>query len=63
MNILDKSGAWYGYNGNRLGQGKDNVREKLKEDKALMAEIEGKILAQLLPERYEASHAETEANQ
>ena len=42
---------------------KDNVREKLKEDKALMAEIEGKILAQLLPERYEASHAETEANQ
>ena len=63
LNILDKSGAWYGYNGNRLGQGKDNVREKLKEDKALMAEIEGKILAQLLPERYEASHAETEANQ
>ena len=29
-NVVDKSGAWYSYNGNRIGQGKDNVREYLK---------------------------------
>ncbi|MGC6404594.1 MAG: recombinase RecA [Candidatus Comchoanobacterales bacterium] len=62
LNILDKSGAWYGYQGNRLGQGKDNVREKLKEDKALAAEIEAKILEQLLPDRNEAKNTDTEAS-
>ena len=41
--VVEKSGAWYIYNGDRLGQGKDNCREFLKENKALAQEIETKI--------------------
>jgi recombination protein RecA len=41
--VLEKSGAWYIYNGDRLGQGKDNSRDFLKENEALAKEIEGKI--------------------
>ena len=41
--VLEKSGAWYIYNGDRLGQGKDNSRDFLKENPALAKEIEGKI--------------------
>src|SRR6187455_871837 len=41
--VLEKSGAWYIYNGDRLGQGKDNAREFLKDNAALAKEIEGKI--------------------
>ena len=41
--IVEKTGAWYGYNGDRLGQGKDNAREFLKENPALAKEIEHKI--------------------
>ncbi|MFD4837775.1 recombinase RecA [Achromobacter sp. NPDC058515] len=42
-NVVDKSGAWYSYNGNRIGQGKDNVREYLKEHKAIAIEIENRV--------------------
>lgn len=41
--VVDKSGAWYSYNGNRIGQGKDNVREYLKEHQEIAVEIENKI--------------------
>src|SRR3954466_2869799 len=41
--VLEKSGAWYLHNGDRLGQGKDNCREFLKENPALATEIEAKI--------------------
>ncbi len=41
--VLEKSGAWYLYNGDRLGQGKDNCRDYLKENPALAREIEAKI--------------------
>ena len=41
--VLEKSGAWYIYNGDRLGQGKDNCREFLKENHAMALEIEQKI--------------------
>jgi recombination protein RecA len=44
-NIVDKSGAWYAYNGERIGQGKDNAREFLKENQALALEIENKVRA------------------
>ena len=43
--IIDKSGAWISYEGNRLGQGKDNARKTIEDDPALMAEIEEKIKA------------------
>jgi recombination protein RecA len=41
--IVDKAGAWYAYNGDRVGQGKDNAREYLKENAELAKEIEAKI--------------------
>ncbi|HTM62549.1 MAG TPA: recombinase RecA [Burkholderiales bacterium] len=43
LQVLEKSGAWYIYNGDRLGQGKDNARDFLKENPALAKEIEAKI--------------------
>jgi recombination protein RecA len=42
-NVVEKSGAWYIYNGDRLGQGKDNCREFLRENHPLALEIEAKI--------------------
>ena len=44
-NFVDKSGAWYAYNGEKIGQGKDNAREFLREHPEVAAEIEGKIRA------------------
>ncbi|MCL4146040.1 UNVERIFIED_CONTAM: hypothetical protein GTU68_028446 [Idotea baltica] len=43
--VVDKSGAWYSYDGTRIGQGKDNVRDFLKENKDMADEIEAKIRA------------------
>ncbi|MDD5295786.1 MAG: recombinase RecA [Rhodocyclaceae bacterium] len=43
--IVDKSGAWYSYNGQRIGQGKDNVREFLKANPEMAREIENKVRA------------------
>ncbi|WP_200282694.1 recombinase RecA [Rhabdochromatium marinum] len=48
-NIIEKSGAWYSYNGQRIGQGKDNVRNFLKENPDMATDIDTKIRAQLLP--------------
>lgn len=42
-NIIEKSGSWYSYGGEKIGQGKENVREYLKVNKALSNEIELKI--------------------
>ena len=47
--IVDKSGAWYSYNGDRIGQGKDKVRTFLKENPAIADDIEARIRATLLP--------------
>ena len=43
INIIDKSGAWYSYNGEKIGQGKENVKAYLKENPKLMQEIETKV--------------------
>ena len=48
--FIEKSGAWYAYGGNRIGQGKENVRQFLKENPEIAAEIEQKIRAELLPD-------------
>jgi recombination protein RecA len=56
--IVDKSGAWYSYNGDRIGQGKDNVRNFLKENPAIAQEIEGKIRAIVFPEQEVAAAEE-----
>jgi len=47
--IIDKSGAWYSYNGERIGQGKDNTRLYLQQHKDIAADIEQKIRLKLLP--------------
>lgn len=47
--IVEKSGAWYSYDGNRIGQGKDNVRSFLRENPEMAAEIEAKLRDIMLP--------------
>ena len=41
--LIEKAGAWYSYKGEKIGQGKDNAREYLKEHPEMAAEIENKI--------------------
>ena len=43
LGIIEKSGAWFSYEGNRLGQGRDNTRKFIENDPALEAELEAKI--------------------
>ena len=45
--IIEKSGAWYSYNGEKIGQGRDNAREFLRENPQLAREIENKVRAAL----------------
>jgi recombination protein RecA len=45
--IVEKAGAWYSYNGERVGQGKDNAREFLRENPDIAREIENKVRASL----------------
>jgi len=47
-NLVEKSGAWYSYNGDRIGQGKDNVRLYLKEHKDIADAIDAQLRAKLL---------------
>ena len=46
LDITKKSGSWFSYNGERLGQGKENIRKMLESNTALFEEIEGKIREQ-----------------
>jgi len=63
--IVDKSGAWYSYGQERIGQGKENVREFLKLNRDIAGEIEAKLRALLLPGKaapvMEAEELEAEA--
>ena len=45
LDVIQKSGSWFSYNGERLGQGKDNIRKMLETNPALFAEIDEKIRA------------------
>ncbi len=47
--IVDKSGAWFSYNKERIGQGRENSRQFLKENTAMLAEIEGKLMDMIKP--------------
>ena len=53
-NIVDKAGSWYSYGDDRIGQGKENVREFLKNNPEMAEEIEEKIRAKLLPKTVKA---------
>ena len=48
--LIEKSGAWYSYNGDRIGQGKENVRRFLKENPEIARHVEKQIRAALIPE-------------
>jgi recombination protein RecA len=49
--IIEKSGSWYSYNGERIGQGKDNTRVYLQQHPEVAAEIEAKLRERLMPKR------------
>lgn len=44
MNIINKAGAWFSYEGNKLGQGRENAKEALEKNPAMLAEIEKKVM-------------------
>ena len=58
-NLIDKSGAWYSYKGESIGQGKDNVRLYLKEHPEIAAELEAELRVRLLPQPAAKGNAET----
>ena len=47
LDIVKKSGSWFSYNGEKIGQGRDSVKKKMEEDAAFKAEIEAKIMEQI----------------
>jgi recombination protein RecA len=51
LGIVEKSGAWYSYKGNRIGQGKENVRAYLQGNREVAREIEAELRTRLLPAR------------
>ena len=59
--IVEKSGAWYSYGGERIGQGRDNVREFLKEHGDIAGAIEAALRDMLLPGRHAAADEAGEA--
>jgi len=50
--LVEKSGSWYSYEGNRIGQGKENVREHLLQNPEIAAEIDKKLRERLLPKHH-----------
>ena len=59
--IIEKSGAWYSYRGDRIGQGRDNVREFLKEHEEVARAVEAALRIKLLPKRGAAANEVGEA--
>jgi recombination protein RecA len=58
--LIEKSGSWYSYNGERIGQGKENVREHLINNPEIANEIDAKIREQLLPKSVDGAAAKIE---
>ena len=61
--IIDKAGSWYSYGSDRIGQGKENVREFLKSNPEVAAEIEKQIRASLLPDTVKTADKADEQEQ
>ena len=59
--IVEKAGAWYSYNKDRIGQGKENARTFLSEHPEIVAEIEARLRTMLLPEKTPKAEPEVEA--
>jgi len=60
--IIEKSGAWYAYKGNRIGQGKDNTRTYLQSNREVAREIEEQIRLRLLPSKQQRNGGGEAAN-
>ena len=60
--IIEKSGAWYAYKGNRIGQGKDNTRNYLLTNREVAREIEEQVRARLLPAKQQRNGGGEAAN-
>ncbi|WP_299773196.1 recombinase RecA [uncultured Pseudoteredinibacter sp.] len=63
LGFIDKAGAWYSYNGDKIGQGKNNVVKFLQENTAMAQEIEGRVRAELLGNGEAAEEPGEEAEQ
>ena len=62
-NIIKKSGAWFSYNGEKIGQGRDNVRKYMVENKEFTEEIDRQVRELLSNKKSEtAENAQTEDN-
>ena len=55
LGIVNKSGAWYAYNGEKIGQGRENAKNYLKENPLICEEVEAKVRAKYSPEEDEAA--------
>ena len=45
LDVIKKSGSWFSYNGERIGQGKENIRKMLESNPEMMSEVEAKVRA------------------
>ncbi|MGA7297284.1 MAG: recombinase RecA [Rhodanobacteraceae bacterium] len=61
QNLIDKAGAWYSYNGERIGQGKENIRQYLKDNPDVANEIDQELRKRLLVGVAEKAVAESDA--
>jgi recombination protein RecA len=59
LNLIEKAGAWYSYKQEKIGQGKDNVRQYLKDNPALAVDLEKQIRAELLVKKVPAASQPT----
>jgi len=62
LGIIEKSGAWYAYKGNRIGQGKDNARTYLQSNREVAREIEEQVRARLLQPRQQRNGGDQAVN-
>ena len=61
--IIDKKGAWFSYKGQRLGQGRESVREELKKNSALLEELEGLVVKHIKEKGANAPQPKVEAEE
>ena len=61
--IVDKSGAWYSYNGDRIGQGRKNSADFLNSNEALRSEIDARVRAALLPQPAGSEESESQGEE
>jgi recombination protein RecA len=60
-NRVEKSGAWYSYNGDRIGQGKENARQFLKDNPDIANALSAKLRTDIMPVRQSRAAAAAEA--